>query len=133
MNDHETGSPKKISRYDFRLADEAKELKHNLDTAEVSKQGFQEGLDNIIDQAASKGLDAEAQYPFEKEATTGVTIAQLGRREQEMVEVAQKEVDNAFNAAKEHYQENQDQYVANGLVEDAALEKAKEDGEQKAA
>lgn len=133
MNDHETGSPKKLSRYDFELADEAKELKGNLDRAENTGLEYQKDLDNVIDQAASKGLDAEAHLPFQPDSPAGTTIENFGRNEQRMVEVAQKEVDKAFDAAKEHYQENQDQYVANGLVEDAALEKAKEDGEQKAA
>lgn len=86
--------------YDFAVAGTAESLKGKLDTAEEVKAPLEAvALENIAKSALGSRED-EGESPF-----------QAGYDNQSDLKQASKKVDDAFDAAKKHYRENEDQYV----------------------
>lgn len=121
------------SEYDFKVAATGEKLKAKLDNKETILKENEDLVQDFIAESAIEGANHAIINSEGK--PTGFTPADLGEARQEYIKrVARQEVDQAFDAAKKHYNKNQDQYVANAWIERQALENNMEDkGEQKAA
>lgn len=104
--------------YDFQVAEKAAQLQNSIKDNEGSVAFYGDVIEGRIAQAA--GHDLEGEQAENASKAVGFTNEELADRHDSHTD----NIGRATELAKQHYQENQDQYVANAKQEYAIEQQA---------
>ncbi len=106
--------------YDFHVASRASNAQHNIRKQEKNVAVYGDAIEGRVAQAA--GLDLEGEQAENAEAVANMSNDELSKSYDDSTNYLATNLENAKN----HYQENKDQYVLNAKLEHAVEQQAEE-------